>query len=171
MRSIVRRTLATLCLAAPCLVAAAGPAAASSLVVGIDQTTRLNIPGAAASVLVGNSAIADVTVIDSHTLYVLGRGYGATDIVVLDRDGRALYTADLVVSSADSGRVSVYRGPARTDMACAPGCQVTIRSTGGGSAPAPSGGGGASPLSAALGALTGASSPAAAPVAPVAPVP
>jgi hypothetical protein len=171
MRSIASRTLAALCLVAPCLVGAAGPAAASALVVGIDQTTRLNIPGAAASVLVGNSAIADVTVIDSHTLYVLGRGYGATDIVVLDRDGRPLYTADLVVGSADSGRVSIYRGPARTDMACAPGCQVTLRSTGGGSAPAPSGGGGGNPVSAALGALTGASAPAASPAPVVAPVP
>jgi hypothetical protein len=152
------RSIACIALAAFGL-ATAGPAFATTLVVPIDQSTRLNIAGSAASVLVGNPAIADVTVIDSHTLYVLGRGYGATDIVVLDRDGRPLYTGDLVVSSADAGRVSIYRGPARTDMACAPGCQVTIRSGGGGAgaAPAASGGGSspAGPLGAAMGGLTG----------------
>ena len=133
------RPIARFALAALALAAAGGPAAAASLVVPIDQSTRLNIAGSAASVLVGNPAIADVTVIDSHTLYVLGRGYGATDLVVLDRDGRPLFTGDLVVGSADAGRVSIYRGAARTDLACAPGCQVTLRSSGG--AAASSGGG------------------------------
>src|SRR3954447_15735714 len=108
MRLIARLALATLATAA--LVA---PAAAAPLVVPIDQSTRLNVPGSAYSVLVGNPAVADVTVVDSHTLYIQGRGYGATDVVVLDRDGRPLYTGDLVVSAAESGRVSVYRGPAR----------------------------------------------------------
>jgi Flp pilus assembly secretin CpaC len=143
-------------LAALAFAAFAGPAFAAALVVPIDQSTRLNVTGSAASVLIGNPAIADVTVIDSHTLYVLGRGYGATDIVVLDRDGRALFTGDLVVGSADAGRVSVYRGPARTDMACAPGCQVTVRSTGGGATAPASTGGGASPPLGALGQVAGA---------------
>ena len=140
--------------------AVASSASAASLVVPIDQSVRLNVSGAASSVLVGNPSVADVTVIDSHTLFVSGRGYGATDLVVLDREGRTLYAGDLVVGAADSGRVSVYRGAARTDMACAPGCQPSIRTpTGGGaaagganSAPAPSGGGGlAQAMSSAIG--------------------
>lgn len=131
--------------------AAAGAAAAAALTVPLDQSIRLNVAGSAASVLVGNPEVADVTVVDSHTLFVSGRGYGATDITVLDRDGRTLYSGDLVVGAADTGRVTVYRGPARTDLACAPGCQVSIRSgsTGGGSGGSPGGAAPAAPTLAA----------------------
>ncbi len=82
---------------------------------------------------------------------------GATDLVVLDRNGRPLFTGDLVVGSADAGRVSVYRGAERTDLACAPGCQVAIRSgggsRGGGSSQGGAGGGGG--VAQSIGALTG----------------
>jgi len=125
---------------------AASPALADSLTVPIDHSVRLNVAGSASSVLVGNPAVADVTVVDSHTVFVLGRGYGQTDVVILNRDGQTVYSGEVTVAAVGGGRVSVYRGPARTDMACAPGCQVSVRSAGGGSAPAaapaaPAGGG------------------------------
>jgi len=153
------RAFRSIAFAAAAFCAAASSASAASLVVPIDQSIRLNVAGSAASVLVGNPSVADVTVIDSHTLFISGRGYGATDVVVLDREGRTLYSGDLVVGAADSGRVSVYRGAARTDMACAPGCQPSIRTvTGGGagSGGASSGGGG---VGQALAQATGGSAP------------
>ena len=149
------RPLTCFALAALASAALAGPAAAISMTVPLDQSTRLNIAGSAYSVLVGNPAVADVTVVDSHTLYISGRGYGSTDIIVLDRDGRTLYSGDLVVGAADTGRVSVYRGASgRTDMACAPNCQVSVRSggSGGASPPPPS-------MANALGQAAGAAAP------------
>lgn len=122
-------------------LAAASTASAAGLQVEIDHNQRLNVAGSAASVLVGNPAVADVTVVDSHTLFVSGRGYGITDVVVLDHQGRTIYEGDVVVT-APSANIAVYRGPARTDFACAPSCQVTARSaangggSSGGSAPA-----------------------------------
>lgn len=104
--------------AAPLL---ATPLGASAMVVPLDHTARLSIPGAAASVVVGNPGIADVTVVDSHTLYISGRGYGSTDLVVLDRTGRTLYSGDISVAAAGSS-VSVYRAGTRTNVVCAPGC-------------------------------------------------
>lgn len=104
------------------------PAFADGLTVPIDHSTRLSISGSAASVVVGNPQVADVTVVDSHTLFVSGRGYGETDVVVLDGAGRTVYANEILVGSPTSGRVSVYRGAARTDMACAPGCEVSFRS-------------------------------------------
>lgn len=126
-----------------------GAASAQTLVVPIDHSTRLNVSGSAASVVVGNPQVADVTVVDSHTVFVSGRGFGETDVVVLDGAGRTLYSGEILVGSPNSGRVSVYRGQAKTDMACAPGCEVSFRSEtkGGGSGSlggaAASGGGGA----------------------------
>ena len=126
-------------------VAAAEPAFAGALMVPIDHSTRLQVRGEAASVVVGNPQVADVTVVDTHTLFVSGRGYGQTDVVVLDRAGRTLYEGDVLVASAESGRVSVYRGSERTDMACAPACAVSTRSpttpSKGGEAAAAAGGG------------------------------
>jgi len=151
------RALATLAFGAALL--AGLPAAAAPVVVPIDQSIRLNVPGAAYSVLVGSPAIADVTVVDSRTLYITGRAYGATDVVVLDRSGSTLFRGDVVVSAPEVGRVSVYRGAARTDLACAPRCQVSARSGGGDAGGA---GGGSGPASPPAPAAPGAAAPAAA---------
>jgi Flp pilus assembly secretin CpaC len=158
MRAFVSLGLAAILAAAIAGPALAASASVPSIIVPIDQQTRLSLAGSAYSVLVGNPAVADVTVIDSHTLYISGRGYGSTDVEILDISGAVLYRGDVVVTGSDVGRVSVYRGSARTDMACAPGCQVATRSSagaaagGGASSNAP---GGASTLSGALAAVAG----------------
>ncbi len=105
----------------------AAPLAAEPLTVAIDHSTRLSVAGSATSVVVGNPQVADVTVVDSHTVFVSGRGYGETDIVVLDGAGRTLYSGEVLVGGGSGGRVSIYRGAERTDMACAPGCEVSFR--------------------------------------------
>ncbi len=104
------------------------PAAAKALVVPLNHAARLAISGTAASVVVGNPTIADVTVVDSHTVYVTGKGYGTTDIVVLDARGRALFGGDVTVA-APGGSVSVYRGATKTSAACNPGCVETADPT------------------------------------------
>jgi len=134
--------------AAACVALGAQSARADALVVPVDHSTRLQIAGSAQSVVVGNPSVADVTVVDSHNLFVSGRGYGVTDVVVLDGAGRTIYANEIVVGLAHTGRVSVWRGAERTDMACAPNCQVSIRTGGAGAGAAggaPSGGGAAPP--------------------------
>lgn len=123
----MRRTLISLfaCLAA---VAAAGTAfAAGRLEVAIDHSERLQVRGAAGSVIVGNPEVADVTVVDAHTLFVSGRGFGVTQIVVVDPLGRTLWQGDVVVTSPETNAVSVWRGAAQTEMACASTCQPLSR--------------------------------------------
>jgi hypothetical protein len=139
------------------LVSLAASAAAEPLTVAIDHSARLNVQGAAASVVIGNPQVADVTVVDSHTVFVSGRGYGETDVVVLDGAGRTLYAGEIMVGTPGGGRVSIYRGAERTDMACAPACEVSFRSPtkGGGSgsaggASAPGGGGSSAPSMASM---------------------
>jgi len=132
------------------LASVAATAIAEPLTVAIDHSSRLNVQGAAASVVVGNPQVADVTVVDSHTVFVSGRGYGETDVVVLDAGGRTLYAGEIMVGTPGGGRVSVYRGAERTDMACAPGCEVSFRS--------PTKGGGSGSAGGATGPAGGASS-------------
>ena len=112
-----------------CLGLIAGPVAAQSVSLPIDHSMRVNMPGSAASVVVGNPSIADVTVIDSRTLFITGRGFGATNVIALDRSGQTLFSGDVVVT-AHASDVSVYRGPGRQDYACAPSCNAYARAGG-----------------------------------------
>ncbi len=116
--SAYRRLIAVAILAAPIFGA---PVWAHALVVPLDHSQRLSLSGAASSVLVGNPSIADVTVVDSHTLYLQAKSYGVTNLVVLDRVGRTLYSGDVTVS-APGASVSVYRGGERADFGCTPRC-------------------------------------------------
>ncbi len=106
----------------------AGAARAESLSVALNHASRLNVQGAA-SVVVGDDKIADVTVVDGHTVFVEGRAYGTTAIVVNDRAGRTLYSGDVTVVRPSSG-VAVYRGLVRSDFACAPDCTAVQQNSG-----------------------------------------
>lgn len=100
----------------PALCAAAAAAAGSAsaavrLAVPVSHAARLQIPGLAGSVVVSDPAVADALVIDRHTIYVEGKSYGQTEIVVLDREGRQIWAGDVAVITPDEGRVSIVRGP------------------------------------------------------------
>lgn len=116
----MRRLLLGLTLAATALSSAAQ--AAPSLVVPIDQSAALTLPRGTRDVLIGNPAIADVNVLSSGKVVVLGKGYGVTNLVVIDQLGRTVMDRQIVVS-APEGRVSVIRGPKIADYACGSGCE------------------------------------------------
>lgn len=114
-------------LAAPAIVAAQS----ASLNVEIDQARRVQLRGPAGSVIVGNPAIADVTVVDANTLYITGKGYGVTEVVAVDPVGRTVFQSQVVVTAGDGGgRVRVWRGAQATEMACASSCSPSVRSSG-----------------------------------------
>ncbi|WP_374655994.1 pilus assembly protein N-terminal domain-containing protein [Phenylobacterium sp.] len=105
------------------LAFAAGPAlAASTMVVPIDQSAAVSLPRGTRDVLIGNPAIADVNVLDPGKAIVLGKGYGVTNMIVVDQLGRTVMERQIVVT-APEGRVSVIRGSKVDDYACAGGCE------------------------------------------------
>jgi Flp pilus assembly secretin CpaC len=129
----MKRTALILALA---VTAAASAAIAQSrpLSVEIDRSARIALRGAAASVIVGNPAIADVTVVDANTLYIVGKGYGVTEVVAVDAIGRPLFQSQVVVTGGSTGSVRMWRGGQMTEMACGGSCAPSIRSTGPGAA-------------------------------------
>ena len=136
--SLIRRLAAPLA-AAALLTLAAGSAlgaAAGALSVPMDQSVRIALRAPATSVVVGNPAIADVSVIDARTILVLGKGYGVTNLVVMDQAGRVLFNRQIVVAASDAGRVSIWRGPTASSYACSPRCEREPGAAGGGAAPA-----------------------------------
>ncbi|KQW71013.1 hypothetical protein ASE17_15095 [Phenylobacterium sp. Root77] len=117
----MRRPILTLTLALTALAGAAQ--AAPALVVPIDQSTPLALPRGARDVLIGNPAIADVAVLDAGKAVVSGRGYGVTNLIIIDQLGRTVLERQIVVSAPAAGRVSVIRGPRVSEYACAGGCE------------------------------------------------
>ena len=131
------RLAATVASVAVLFVPAIGTAQSGSMNVEIDQTQRVQLRGPAGSVIVGNPAIADVTVVDANTLYITGKGNGVTEIVAVDTIGRTVFQSQIVVTDgAGSGRVRVWRGGQATEMACASSCSPSLRGTNG-AAPTP----------------------------------
>lgn len=131
------RLLAILVSAGVLFSPAVGAAQSGSMNVEIDQAQRVQLRGPAGSVIVGNPEIADVTVVDSNTLYITGKGYGVTEIVAVDPIGRTVFQSQVVVTAGSgSGRVRVWRGGEATEMACAASCSPSVRGTSG-AAPTP----------------------------------
>ena len=136
--TILNRTGAVLASIGLLSVPAVALAQSARLSVEIDQAARVQLRGAAGSVIVGNPQIADVTVVDANTLYITGKGYGVTEIVAVDAIGRTVFQSEVVVTDgAGSGRVRVWRGGQATEMACAASWSPSMRGTSGPAAPTP----------------------------------
>ena len=58
------------------------------LSVPMDEVRMVTFVKPVATVYVGNPMIADITVIDSRHVFVLGKAFGATNIIALDSNGK-----------------------------------------------------------------------------------
>ena len=97
---------------------------AATLVVAVNHSLRLPVAGRAASVVLGNAAVADVTVVDSHTLFVTGKSPGSTDVAVVDPLGRTVFAADIAVSQGSGRPVTIHRATETAEVSCDPRCLV-----------------------------------------------
>lgn len=107
---------------APPAVAAEG--APISVKVNMARILRISAP--AATVIIGNPGIADVTIQDPQTLVLTGKSYGQTNMIVLDDSGNPIADTLVNVVQAQADLVTVYLGTARITLACSPVCQPTI---------------------------------------------
>ncbi len=103
-------------------LAAASALAGQPLIVEKNHIARVALPAPAGSVIVGNPDIADVNVVDSHTVYIVGKGFGSSAVTITGRDGRPLYDAEVTVTSAQKGGITVYRGVKSSLMVCSNVC-------------------------------------------------
>ena len=118
----MRRTLA----AAALLAVIASPAlAAGTMMVSLDKSERVSLNGSAANIFIGNSSIADVAIINRNTLVVTGKGYGRTNILVLNGNGQIIMDRDVQVSPGNDGHMTLYRAGSPSNYACAPTCERT----------------------------------------------
>jgi len=92
--------------------------------VELNKTKIVRLPQAASAVLVGNPDIADVSVHSVNTLFVVGRGYGETNLIVLGANGQEIMDANLtVVNTLSNNGVRLYNAKQRETYSCLPFCQ------------------------------------------------
>jgi len=91
--------------------------------VELNKTEVVRLSEPASAVIVGNPKIADVSVHSADTVFVLGRGYGQTNLIILNMAGQTIMDADIQVVSPESvGNVRLYSGRSRETYSCAPYC-------------------------------------------------
>lgn len=109
------------------MIACTAPARADTLTINIDQAEILALPDRVATIVIGNPLIADATLQNGGILVVTGKGFGATNLVALDRAGRVLMDKTIqVLGPGTKDLVVVYKGVERESYSCAPMCQRRI---------------------------------------------
>lgn len=124
MLKLLRVTSSALALAFLCTSASF---AAQELIVKTDQTQLISITGNPGTVVIGNPSIADVT-IQGSKIFVHGRAYGSTNLIILDENGNQLSALDITVQPGGENNLRVYKAGARFSYVCAPSCEATLQS-------------------------------------------
>jgi Flp pilus assembly secretin CpaC len=107
---------------------AVSPAAAGTdISVVMNQAKILKLTRPADTIVVGNPAIADASVQDASTIVLTGKGFGITNLVVLDKSGSPIVDAQVVVSRDDADSVRIYRRSQVQTLSCTPYCESAYK--------------------------------------------
>jgi hypothetical protein len=115
-------------LAAALVFAAVGSHAFAEepIVVEVDQASIIKLPERASTIVIGDPLIADLSIQPGGIAIVTGKGYGATNFIVMDRGGAVLLEKNVEVKGPPDPIVVVYRGVARNTYSCSPQCAPRI---------------------------------------------
>jgi hypothetical protein len=99
--------------------------AAEKLVIKADQSQVITLPATPGAVVVGNPSLADVTVAGNQ-LFVHGRLFGTTNVIVLDNDGNQSASFEVTVMRGGSDNLVVYKSASAFSYVCSPDCEMTF---------------------------------------------
>ena len=129
--------------AALCTLSMAGPAQADGMfdeigdfdyeerrqdivVVPIDNSTMVELERNAATIVVGNPSIAEVSVQKGNLLFVLGRNFGTTNVIALDSNNKQIADIPVSVTTTMPHHMTLYRGAGQSSFTCAPRCERSL---------------------------------------------
>lgn len=110
------------------LAAVAASAQAGTLEVVMNQAKIVKLSSPADTIVIGNPLIADASVQDATTVVLTGKGFGVTNLVVLDAQGNPIVDEQVVVSRQDTDTVRVYRRADVQTLSCTPRCEGAYKS-------------------------------------------
>lgn len=112
--------------AALVFIGATQTAAAEQLWLTMDQVRPYKLENPAQSIVVGNPAIADVTVQDNTNVLLFGKAPGLTNIYIFDDKGEPVKNLIIRVRTPSADMLTVHRGGARTTYNCTTNCEATV---------------------------------------------
>lgn len=104
------------------------PVVETGIEVVMNQARIVKLPRPADTIVVGNSSIADASVQDATTLVLTGRGFGVTNLVVLDREGAPIMDEQVTVVRQTASTVRIYRRSDVQTLSCTPYCETSFKS-------------------------------------------
>jgi Flp pilus assembly secretin CpaC len=114
--------------AATALVAASTLAAHSGgIEVVMNQAKIVKLSRPADTIVIGNPAIADAAVQDGTTIVLTGKGFGVTNLVVLDEAGSPIVDEQVTVSRQTTSSVRIYRRANMQTLSCTPYCESSYK--------------------------------------------
>ena len=102
--------------------------AGAGIEVTMNQAKIVKLTRAADTIVVGNPAIADAAVQDASTIVLTGKGFGVTNLVVLDQEGSPIVDEQVTVVRQDASSVRIYRRAEVQTMSCTPYCESSYKS-------------------------------------------
>ncbi len=91
----------------------------------LNQITLVKLEDKISDALIGNPAIADITIQNNSTFIITGKSYGRTNIILLNKDGDKIFNKWVYVDDDSRNVVRIQRGNARLSYTCTPNCQPT----------------------------------------------
>lgn len=110
------------------LAVAAPSYAGAGIEVTMNQAKIVRLTRPADTIVVGNSAIADASVQDASTIVLTGKGFGVTNLVVLDAQGSPIVDEQVTVIRHDASSVRIYRRSEIQTLSCTPYCESSYKS-------------------------------------------
>ena len=83
------------------------------------MSTRQPISG----IVLGNPSVAGVSVQNDRLLFVTGRSYGQTNVIIVGANGRPILERRITVVPDETNTVMVTRGAATARLECNPQCR------------------------------------------------
>ena len=99
----------------------------SSIEVVMNQAKIVKLARPADTIVIGNPEIADAAVQDATTIVLTGKGFGVTNLVVLDIDGQPVVDEQVVVSRQTVDSVRIYRRANVQTLSCTPYCESAYK--------------------------------------------
>jgi hypothetical protein len=125
VRLVARRALGAFLLLCAMMLTPGG-ALAADITVTLDEAKLLKLPDQVATIVIGNPLIADVALQTGGVLVLTGKGYGVTNLIVLDRTANVLLKKTILVQGPREAAVVVYRGVEQYTYSCAPICDKRL---------------------------------------------
>ena len=112
--------------AAAILSVVASQASAGQVWLTMDQVRPYELQKPAGQIVVGNPAIADVTVQDKERVFLFGKAPGMTNIYIFDDEGQFVDNLLIRVRATTQDMLVMHRGSARMTYNCTTNCEPTM---------------------------------------------